>query len=120
MSNYQTTIGPPLLIGGATGHALMHKDTRLSGMDRVTKPPPFTSWREIKALVGLDGITFQIWYPIVNSAALIFLYSYTFSRIYIFQCFAMFGGIRHHCLQLYSFLAPVIRSTCWIVFSLMV
>ena len=79
----------------------MHKDTRLSGMNRLTKPPPFTSCLEIKALVGLDGIAFQIWYPIGNSAALIFLYSYTFSRIYIFQWVAMFGGIRHHCLQLY-------------------
>ena len=31
----------------------------------------------------------QIWYPIGKSAALIFLYSYNFSRIYIFQWFAM-------------------------------
>lgn len=47
----------------------MHKDTRLSGMDRLTKPPPFTSWFELKALVDLDGIAFPIWYPIGNSAA---------------------------------------------------
>ena len=45
-------------------------------MDRLTKPHPFTSWLEIKALVDLDAIAFQIWYPIGNSAALIFLYSY--------------------------------------------
>ena len=63
----------------------MHKDTRLSGMDRLTKPPPFTSWLELKALVDLDGIAFQIWYPIGNSAALFFLYIYNLSRIYFFQ-----------------------------------
>ena len=59
-SNYHTTNGPPLPIGGATGHALMHKDTRLSGMERLTKPPPFTSWLELKALVDLDGIPLVI------------------------------------------------------------
>ena len=79
----------------------MHNDTRLSGMDRLTKPPPLTSWLEIKALVDLDGIAFQIWYPIGNSAALIFLYIYNLSRINIFQSFAMFGGIRITALQLY-------------------
>ena len=67
----------------------MHKDTRLSGMDKLTKPPSFTYWLEIKALVDVDVIAFQIWYPIGNSAALIFLYSYNLSRIYIFQWFAM-------------------------------
>jgi len=47
----------------------MHKDTRLSGMGRLTKPPPFTPWLEIKALVDLNGIAFQIWYPIGKSTA---------------------------------------------------
>ena len=46
----------------------MHKDTRLSGMDRLTKPPPFTSWFEAKALVVLDGIPFPISYAMVKSS----------------------------------------------------
>ena len=99
-SNYHTNTGTPLPIGGATGHTLMHKDTRLSGMDRLTKPL-LIPCLEAKAPVDVNGIAFQIWYPIGNSAAWIFLYSYNLSRIYIFQWFAMFGGIRHHCLQLY-------------------
>ena len=85
----------------------MHKDTRLSGMDKLTKPPLLTSWFELKALVDLDGIAFPIWYAIGNSAALIFQNIYNLSRIYIFQWFAMFGGIRITALQLYlGFLRP--------------
>ena len=80
-SNNHTTNGLPLPIGGITGPTLMHKDTRLSGMGGLTKPLPFTSWLEIKALVDLDGIAFPILYPIGNSEALIFLYSYNLSRI---------------------------------------
>ena len=41
----------------------------------LTKPPPFTPWLEAKAFVDLDGIAFQIWYPIGKSAARIFLYN---------------------------------------------
>ena len=46
----------------------MHKDTRLSGMDRLTKPPPFTPCLEAKALVVLDGIAFPILHTIVKSS----------------------------------------------------
>ena len=77
MSNYQTTNDPPLSIGGATGHDLMHKDTRLSRMDRLTKPPPYTSWLELKALVDLDGIPSVIFQHL-------FFYTVTICQEYTF------------------------------------
>ena len=46
----------------------MHKDTRLSGIGGLTKPPPFTPWLEAKALVVLDGIAFPILYAMVKSS----------------------------------------------------
>src|SRR4029434_7613964 len=67
--------------------------------DIVATPRP-RSLLSLK-LVDLDSIAFQIEYPISKSAAWIFLYSDKLCRIYIFPWFAIFGGTRHCCLQLY-------------------
>ena len=64
MSNYYTTNDQPLPIAGATGNALTHTYPRFSGKGGLTQPPLLTPCLEAKALVDLDGIAFQIWYPI--------------------------------------------------------
>src|SRR4029434_2601808 len=65
------------------------------------------------ALVDLDSIAFQIEYPIGKSAAWIFLYSDKLCRIYIFPWFAIFGGTRHCCLQLYLLLLFLCHWSQW-------
>src|SRR4029434_1550398 len=69
-------------------------DLLLMGNKKVSRTHNVTS-------MDLHSIAFQIEYPIGKSAAWIFLYSDKLCRIYIFPWFAIFGGTRHCCLQLY-------------------